>query len=367
MADRVLRAPGEGPTPLWLDAAGRLVGPCADLPCDPCGGGGEPGVWVRGTACACGDGAGDAWMREGDLAALRQQGTCPTGRLPDGSCWEVLVGAERRSFAEPGPPASQRLAPHGVNGCCYCCPGCVTTPVLYPQQDDASTIRLEEFDRCCADGDTIVGSGFYRRDVLELTSSACGEPGVGLRQRTEGWVQCDASGCVGVARDRRWLPAGSVCELDRDRIQEDSTGPLSCRDIGLYMTATGIEAISTADGFPFGQSFCGTGQYFGRSGPTGATWSSVERRSAGGDCVPWIRRTGVWTRSPVASSPCRGRCVRGVLGPAIPPPPTPLLGLGGGPGGGVGGGLLAPSRNVVVPGRAQSGGGCSGCGNDGGL
>lgn len=80
--------------------------------------------YIQGTACSCGTTSAepDAWMLKSTYDDAIAAGlNCPTGRLPDGSCWEILPGATTTTSA---PAPARTLAYYGAGGCCICCDSC---------------------------------------------------------------------------------------------------------------------------------------------------------------------------------------------------------------------------------------------------
>lgn len=368
MPDPILRAPGEVPTALWLTPQGRLANACSDLPCDPCGPPPPPGLWVRGSLCACSSSdETEAWIRAGDLADLRSQGTCPTGRLPDGSCWEVLRGAEEREFDEPGPPEPTRLTPYGVGGCCVCCPGCSKVLVPYGNTDGCPfSGGVVELATCCPDGGLGAQGGYARREGYWLPS----ESSCPLRTLHEMWWSRS-----GLASTRVWRRVDyhrTTCAAD-ERVDRDAGlfGPLGCGEANWYGEPL-VGALTSGAVFHDPSACPGTPErlrFTLREGPTGGTLGTEEfvQVGSGGGFVRLAATYATTSRGLPGGGSCRGRCVGAVLAPVVPPEP------------GTGNGSDARGNRILMPGvdfGARGFGtvidspprsGCSDCGDDGGL
>ena len=312
-------------------------------------------------------------MRAGDLADLRAATpgrTCPTGRLPDGSCWEILPGAATR---ETDPPAAQRLAPHGMGGCCLCCPGCQKARVIRQRGDSCMgggslALTPGAVEVCCVGTEAENGYGAFEN--YDLNTGVL----TGLR---EWWWARTTTGVASVARRRTWSSAGDpLVDLTRT---STSGSELRCNRAMEFMAFPRFSGGAYTVGFGgpdllieggLGTLACPLpcpGDAARANYTSTAATALIQLGFAPGACQLSQRAYAVIARSGTSLT-CSGRCQGVVLGPGVPEPPQPL------PGGGDSAARswsLLPSGRIVVPGGATRGqsnaGGCSGCGGDGGL
>ena len=372
------------PRPLKQNGLARkLAGKAASVGCEGCCDPipGEP--WIEGTLCDCsGSSQPRAWMRSSDYLRLRRRGGCPTGKLPDGSCWEVLEGADTRP-TEPSP--AQRLQEAGVRGCCVCCDICdKETHTLYDSFWNPDTCGEEatsvEDEVCCGRDGVVEANGYtvYEEHEDQDFKGCFGGPPIEYKQA---WWRCGHLPGGGyetwITAVRRASLEDGRCLLVRDetyRIIDDRGG--KCDSPWWGASAAGERAVRldgpipglTAIDFRVPCDDCGKrSTYRGIMTPSSVVWSSTSFRrppSRPDECVRYKRSQGYHLLRPPPSGPCASLCNPLLPFPAVPPPPVAFAegGLGGG-------GVFVPDRRVT---RAQTGStesvsGCSSCGGDGGL
>jgi len=364
---------------VWRTGAGRLATTCTPLDCCEPPPPPPPGGWVLGRPCACSETSVPAAAMEADRwDALRQSRQCVVGTIgEDGSCWYI----PREPLATTEPPPPERVIGGLIrDGCCACCT---------PSGDDCSRID-ETFDLdkswCPDTGRVLTPAGpvcFDRRTAVHVGAGAVASPwllpsnpcGFDLIGLVEYWYMRSDPGFGPewlIERTTRWFSDGCRAEVSEFEFRPKVLDPIRGAE---------IERVRVGSDCRVGDTCKNSGQLvqrrdFGR-------FRGVKREFVGLDCMAVSIHTEDVVALGYQSERCDGGCDRTVLGRAVPAPPPDPLGATGSPAD-----LGFRRREVLVGGvrvprwewprlprlataagvrPANTGRGCAGCGEDGGL